>query len=182
MVYPNQVPHHIKPRLVPPSWALTNEIVYYLLISIGISKTRRRTFIWLILSVGYYMFTYLFYDIPTYRYSAIWASSLPFALGAALYWINRIKPLKRVNLFSVIGVYGLFVSNALFFNKQNLGVYGEASIYINLVLAVLLIYMLFNFKSKNLLKHWDNYVGRYSYPIYLAHYLVLIFYSAIFLT
>lgn len=28
MIYPNVVPHRIEPRLVPPSWALTNELLF----------------------------------------------------------------------------------------------------------------------------------------------------------
>ena len=113
MIHPNVVPHRIEPRLVPPSWALTNELLFYVLISFGISKTFTRTFIWLFISVLYYFVTYYFYDIATYRYSAIFASSLPFALGASFYWINKIIPIKKVSLFSIVILYILFVLNPL---------------------------------------------------------------------
>ena len=104
MYYPNIIPHKIEPRLIPPSWALTNELTFYLLISLGLSKTKTRTLIWLFLSVVYYILTYLYYDIPTFRYSAILASSLPFALGASIYWLRglltfKIKPVYALALY-----------------------------------------------------------------------------------
>lgn len=178
MIYPNIVPHRIEPRLVPPSWALTNELVFYFIISLGISKTLRRTIIWLALSVLYYIGTYYFYNIATYRYSAIFASSLPFALGASLYWINKIKPLINVKLFTIVAVYILFVLNALFGYKYG-SFLKEFAIYINMFIAFVLVYLLYNFKIDRKFKKFDAYLGYYSYPIYLSHYLIAILYSTI---
>lgn len=178
MIYPNVVPHRIDPRLVPPSWALTNELLFYFLISFGISKTFGRTLAWLAMSVLYYIGTYYFYNIATYRYSAILASSLPFALGASLYWINKIKPLKNVKVFTIVVVYVLFVLNALFVAKYVLAL-KEFAIYFNMLAAFILVYLLYNFKTHGRLKKFDSYIGYYSYPIYLSHYLVLIFYSGV---
>jgi peptidoglycan/LPS O-acetylase OafA/YrhL len=178
MVYPNVVPHRIEPRLVPPSWALTNEILFYFLISFGISKTLRRTLIWLGLSVLYYIVTYHFFKITSYRYSSILASSLPFAFGALLYWINKAKPLKKVSIFTILIVYGLFLINALLTSEYGV-ILGELSKYINIVLAFILVYLLYNYKVKRRYKKLDSYLGYYSYPVYLSHYLVVILYSSL---
>lgn len=178
MIYPNVVPHRVDPRLVPPSWALTNELLFYLLISFGFSKTFGRTLIWVALSIIYYIGTYYLYDIATYRYSAIFASSLPFGLGAFLYWINRIRPLKNVSLLLIALVYILFVLNAIF--GPNLGpLLKQFSIYINIIIAYFLVYLLYNFKPKDKIKKLDSYIGYYSYPIYLSHYLVAIVYTGL---
>lgn len=174
MVFPKIIPHNVSPRIVPPSWALTNELIYYFLISMGISKNKKRTFFWVFISVLYYIWTYFFYNIPTYRYSSIFASSLPFSLGALLYWFKDFN-LKLSKITYILGLYLLFIVNAIFF-KQNLSINAELSIYLNLIIALLIIHSLFHLKTENKIKKIDNYIGRYSYPIYLSHFAVLIFY------
>ncbi|WP_191859186.1 acyltransferase family protein [Hanstruepera ponticola] len=178
MYYPKIIPHQVEPRLVPPSWALTNELTFYLLISIGISKSKKRTLIWLFLSVLYFVATYLFYDIPTYRYSAIPASSLPFALGASLYWYKDRLKFKAYIYYPII-LYLIFILNGLYSNELNL-IVNDISIYLNMFLSLLIIYLLFNLKPKNKKKfNYDSYLGQYSYPLYLSHFFVAILYSGI---
>lgn len=177
MIFPNIVPHRFNPKLVPTAWALTNELLYYLLISFGISKTFNRTLIWLFLSIGYYIGTYVYYDIDTYRYSAVFASSLPFAMGAILYWVIKFNPLKKVSLTIVVLLYLIFILNA-HFNYIFTELMKEISIYINMLIAFLLVYLLYHIKVPKKLKNWDRYIGMYSYPIYLSHYLVAILYIA----
>lgn len=179
LIFPKIVPHRFTPRLSPPTWALTNELFYYLLISIGISRTFKRSILWLILSVGYFIGTYLFYDIATYRYSAIPSSSLPFALGACLYWVNNRYSNVEFNFLRPIFIFLLFLLNALLSNSYGL-VFKEISIYINYLLAVLMIYLLFNIKVNDKFKKVDNYIGLYSYPIYISHYAVGILFTVIF--
>jgi peptidoglycan/LPS O-acetylase OafA/YrhL len=175
MLYPNIVPHRFNPRLVPPSWALTNELFFYLLISLGISKTYKRTMFWVILSVLYYVFTYKFYDLATFRYSAIPAASLPFSLGALLFWIvDKFKFSLKENyslillylfLFYINGIWGSFLS--------------DLSIYLNMIIGFFLIYELFKLKNKRIFKI-DKYIGLYSYPVYLSHFLISIVYLYLF--
>lgn len=180
MLYFDIVPHKVKPRLVPTSWALTNELVFYFLISIGISKTFLRTLIWLFISVLYFVFTYYFYDIATYRYSAIPASSLPFALGAILFWIqnryvNRIETISRKILISfVLLLFLAFNLNALILSQ--IVYFNEFSKYLNFLFALFIILFLFNFKTSEKKRKIDNFIGMFSYPIYLCHYLVIFIY------
>ena len=172
IIYPNLIPHRINPRLIPPSWALTNELVFYLLISLGISKTRTRTFLWLLLGILYFVFTY-FYKTGTWRYSAIPASSLPFAIGATLYWINMTLSKIKSNVYLILFLYLLFCLNALHFGSDNIFI-GETSIYINYIIASLMILQLFNFETDKKNKKIDSYVGYFSYPFYLSHDLIFI--------
>ena len=178
MIFPKIVPHRFNPILLPAAWALTNEILFYLLISFGISKTAKRTLVWLVLSIGYYIGTYIYYDIETYRYSAIFASSLPFALGASLYWLIKIKPLRKVRIKYVVCLYIGFLLNAHFKSKLPIELV-ELSIYLNMLIAFFMVYMLFHLKLSKKWKEWDYYIGMYSYPIYLSHYLVAILYVAL---
>lgn len=173
MIYPNIVPHRIEPRLVEQSWALTNELFFYLLISLGISKSLKRTIAWFTLSIMYYAFTYKFYDLATFRYSAIPAASLPFSAGALLYWyISKFKASQKHNYFLIALYFILFYVNG-FYGKR----LGDLSIYLNIGVGLLLVLELFKFKNKKFFKI-DKYIGYYSYPIYLSHFMVLILYSA----
>ncbi len=175
MIYPEVLPHRYNPRVVPTSWALTNELCFYLLISLGISKTFKRTIVWVILSILYYILTYLYYDIPTYRYGAIFASSLPFALGAMLYWINKKIELKNVSLSLIIILYICFWINA-FVTTRFSAYLSDFPIYLNMVIAFFLIFLLYNFKTNKYWRRKDYHIGMFSYPLYLSHYLVAIFY------
>ncbi len=172
MIFFDIVPHRVKPRVVPTSWALTNELIFYFLISLGISKTLKRTLFWLFLSILYYVATYLVYDIATFRYSAIPASSLPFAIGAILFWINQEHKSTRESLFLILFLFLLFNFNAIYLANTGNVFFNEVSIYANQCIAAVLVLLLFNFKTTKKIKKIDNYIGYFSYPIYLSHYLI----------
>ena len=55
----------------------------------------------------------------------------------------------------------------------------QVSIYINFIVAFFLIYYLFNVTVKPKLKAIDTYLGYYSYPLYLSHYMIAILYSGV---
>jgi peptidoglycan/LPS O-acetylase OafA/YrhL len=88
-LFPALFPGDITPRLSPPTWALTIEIRFYILIALGISKTYKRTLLWLAISIIFFAATYLFSLGGAHRYSSIFAASLPFALGALVFLINN---------------------------------------------------------------------------------------------
>jgi peptidoglycan/LPS O-acetylase OafA/YrhL len=85
MIYVDMIPMRVNPRLSPPPWALTVEILFYAMIAVGLSKTYKRTMIWLCLSVAYMAATHYLRLENSFRYSAVMAGSLPFAAGAILY-------------------------------------------------------------------------------------------------
>ena len=59
-------------------------------------------------------------------------------------------------------------------------IFKDLSIYVNMIIAVLLIYVLFELKVENKkIKKFDTYLGQYSYPIYLSHFLVALIYAAL---
>jgi peptidoglycan/LPS O-acetylase OafA/YrhL len=144
IIYPDVIPTRIKPKLLPSSWALTNEIFFYFFISLGISKTKARTFFWLGVSMFYYFITYYYFNLDNYRYGAIPAASLPFAIGALLYWFKE-SSIFKVGLYTIILFYGLFLTNAYFLSSQSFFI-KQCSIYINFILAAFIIMFLYNLK------------------------------------
>jgi peptidoglycan/LPS O-acetylase OafA/YrhL len=175
MVYPEIVPHRFSPRIGPTSWAITNELVFYLLIALGLSKTFKRTLFWFAISVLYYVLTYKFYNLATFRYSAIPAASLPFSIGALIFWFFEKNKFK--NDFSYIRL--ILYLTFFYLNGVFGDILGDFSIYINMSFGALIIIQLFRVKNFKFFKI-DKYIGLYSYPVYLSHYLVLIVYTAFF--
>jgi peptidoglycan/LPS O-acetylase OafA/YrhL len=183
MIYFDIVPHRIKPRIVPTSWALTNELFFYFLISLGISKTFKRTLFWLGISILYFIGTYYFYNLATFRYSAIPASSLPFAIGAVLFWIKDFRFESSIvirNLIVVLILLLLFYLNVIYFAQSNNVQFKELAIYLNYLIASSLILFLFKIKINSKFKKIDTYIGYFSYQIYLSHYLVNAFFIFLF--
>jgi len=82
---------------VPLAWALTVEIVFYVLIGLGLSRTRGTTLVWFAASAAYVILAASLHHpkdsaneiIPIYQYSAIPAGSLPFACGALVWHYQK---------------------------------------------------------------------------------------------
>ncbi|MBL4773156.1 MAG: acyltransferase [Alcanivoracaceae bacterium] len=176
MVFPAWIPGSIHPRLVPPTWAITVEMFYYVLICFGVSKTFTRVKIWIVLSIAYVLYTF-FYGLPwNSRYFHILAASLPFAIGACIYFISTKS--KYQKLFNGLGLSSKILYISMLINctiwilipKTLIGSFNEIGFYMNIIICSLLVYSIATGgKIINLSKKYDKYIGDYSYPIYLLH-------------
>ena len=174
---------HKSPALVPPSWALTVEIIYYALIGLGLSKTPARTWGWFGLGLVYTI-AILIADLPWWDYGYFHpaAASLPFATGALMYHYNaHIKRVlgRMARLDVAILLYTLVIFNWYWHYKNGTGLtYG---FYLNFVINCILLAVLTHAQVNNrTLKAFDKRMGDLSYPIYLIHWTVgvLVFYGA----
>ncbi|WP_017713256.1 acyltransferase family protein [Prochlorothrix hollandica] len=177
LIFPSISPLTVRPRLSPSSWALTVELVYYLLIGLGLSKSSNRTRLWVVLSLGYTIATF-FLDPDLglrYRYSAIPAASLPFALGSFGYfyreslrsWLDRHQLLKPDLLLILLTVNGLaWVAIA---QTTDFPWTFEGGVYPNIALSLILIVTLYYKDLSWVSKGLDRTIGDYSYPLYLLH-------------
>jgi peptidoglycan/LPS O-acetylase OafA/YrhL len=178
MIFPNLIPWTFEPRLSPPTWALTIELFFYLCIGLGLSKTKKITCIWLLVSVGYFVISYLFMLDGAHRYGTILAASLPFSLGSAAYHF-RYEIYRLIQKFSVLSpviVLILFIINGFvmsfisFIEVTNYKYFVEIGKYLNMMLATVCV-VSFYFNSSSILinKKLDKFLGDFSYPIYLLH-------------
>src|SRR6185437_4855942 len=94
-------------RLIPPAWALHNELIFYIVIPFT-ARNFKITLAWFCISIGLVSFLIITSaDWPS-RYYTLQASSLPFSLGALLYYLKdnvKIKKLiqsKNLLIFSLI--------------------------------------------------------------------------------
>ena len=159
-------------RLVPPAWALTVEIIFYLLIGLGLSKNQTITNVWLGLSILYHILIN-FFDAGWYWvYFSVLGASLPFALGAFVYH-HKQKLLKTLPFNSQKSLCLLFMLLLANWSLGNyLGLQRSAFLYFNLLICLIIMLMLFNKQSlMGISKKLDAKIGAYSFPIYLLHYL-----------
>jgi peptidoglycan/LPS O-acetylase OafA/YrhL len=178
MIFPALFPGDITPRLSPPTWALTIEICFYILIALGVSKTYKRTLLWLAISIIYFAATYLFSLGGAHRYSSIFAASLPFALGALLFFNKQqlFLFLQRIKFSNPWLLSAIYIANAFFFTMNSYykpfdvsGALGDLGMYLNIVLSVFMVVVLF-YRGKELCsKKIDKFIGDFSYPVYLLH-------------
>lgn len=179
MVFPHWMPSQIEPRLSPATWAITVELFFYLAIALGVSKTLKRTYVWLCLSLVYLVATYAFGLFWHVRYFTIPAGSLPFALGALIYYISQKQ--TRILLPKWLTQWPLL----LFFSSTLISIITpilitkglalwimEILFYITMGINFLLVLSIAqgNVLFKKIPKHIDKYLGDFSYPFYLFHY------------
>jgi len=171
-------PFSESPRLTPPAWALTVEIFFYFLIGMGISKTKLISLIWFGLSITYHLSTFLFqlnWDI----FSTIIAASLPFSTGALIFHFkNEVNVTRYFNslLFGKHKYLPYFLALAILINwaigymlSQSIGLF----FYTNYILCAFMVVVLADIKDLPFIsRRFDNWMGDFSYPIYLFHYQI----------
>jgi len=169
-------PFREPPRLTPPSWALTIEIFYYILIALGLSKNKKIVAVWASVSLIYHtviVFLGLDWD---YRYFTIPAASLPFATGACIYHY-KYEIQSFLSHLRVIGKYlPIIILVLILFNwyvgyilRDLKGLF----FYSNFFFCAFMVIALSERKSLPFIsRKFDKWMGDFSYPIYLFHYQV----------
>lgn len=154
-------------QIIPAAWSLRIELVYYILLALIIARQKYICFLFLICSTIYYCFL-LFrgYELTSF-YFTIYASSLPFCLGACAYLFEN--ELRFVKLSHTKYIAFLFVFNMLFAN-----LWGDPLFYgffLFLILGFLLIIALSRIDSGSnpFIKKVDTFLGNLSYPVFLCH-------------
>lgn len=178
MVFASWFPWDLKPRLSPPTWALTLELFFYVCIGLGISKTKKRTLIWFGTSILFFIMSYLFDMYGGNRYSSISGASLPFSIGALAYFYKKeiFTSIEKFHIAKPSTILVVYVVNAIIFCVLSLNqpfafskYVLEIGKYFNLLFSLLVVVVLL-YKGKNLMsKRVDKMIGDFSYPIYLCH-------------
>ncbi|MGB5971932.1 MAG: acyltransferase [Nodosilinea sp.] len=164
-------------RLTPPTWALTVEIFFYILIGLGISKSRRLTLFWFFGSAAYHFGTLFLQPDWSYRYYSISAASLPFSTGALLFHHMPSVTKWRDPESGALRYYLPYIVTFLILINWFLGYVLEQStgffFYSNYALCTLMTAALYDRKQLPYVsREIDKWVGEFSYPIYLLHYQV----------
>lgn len=177
LIYFDFYPNSVSPRLLPPTWALTVELFFYVLIGLGLSRSKKLTIIWCLSTVVYFLLTHL-YDLPYQeRYSSVLAGSLGFSIGATLYHFKEFL-LSKIITKSIKLPLGMFAATIINMFLGALCHYFDLTsafylfFYSNYLLNGLTILSLLKVEVTTKLKLTDSKIGDYSYPLYLVHWPV----------
>lgn len=169
LIYPNVIPHEYWPRLSPPTWALTVELVYYALICLGISRTKLRCWLWFGLGLSFHILTGLFDADARWTYFSIPSGALPFAIGALLFHYRDAIMVPRLGgwtvTFAFIPIFTAWNLLVPYWMAMGLGVSPK---YVNLLLNACAVLLLAQEKSAR----WDKFVGDFSYHFYISHLII----------
>jgi peptidoglycan/LPS O-acetylase OafA/YrhL len=160
-----------RPRLSPATWALTVELGFYILIGLGVSKTRPRSIAWFALSVAYTVHLLAQGVGWNERYSPLFAASLPFSAGSLWYHCKaatgRLNP-RLIKILLMIVPAAAVVNFSVNLKRGTESTYG---FYLNLLLLMSLIALCRELEnlSSDRMKRLDKAIGHLSYPIYLVH-------------
>lgn len=173
------------PRLTPSAWALTVELCFYILIGLGLSKTRVMVLGWLGLSIVYHIAANILNWGWENIYFSIPAASLPFALGAFLFHYNshllnwlRLESKVVLNILP-LAIFALIIAN--WYLGAVTGYSRSLCFYINCLLCVFMVLLLSVKAALAFIpKKFDKWVGDLSYPIYVIHYQVGLIVMAFF--
>lgn len=174
MIFPYFVPSDAHSILSPPTWALTVEICYYLLIGLGISRSKRVTLVWFVASIAYLVIIHQFNAENRFLYAAIPAGSLPFAAGA-LTWHFR-EDMRRIQARLKLNSSGWFATRWLIF-LMALALYWQTdwhwipllALWVNVALSSLIVAGLADANWSKPRRALDKFIGDFSYPVYLLH-------------
>jgi len=177
MIFPELLPVEYPVRLLPASWALTIELFFYLLIGMGISRNKFLTTLWFLASVIYLVATIITTKEIGFGYGSIFTASLPFSMGAMLYFYkDNLQNLLANKLLSLQALTVYFVLNLVTVvyctNIQLEGLWKVVFVSegLNLVLSALMTLSLINTKTDNkVIRKIDTFLGDLSYPVYLVH-------------
>mgnify|MGYP005988064269 CR=1 FL=1 len=176
LLYFDFFPGKVYPRLSPPTWALTIELVFYLLIALGASRYKDMTLLWFISSLLYMVLTHVFEMGYSYRYNFIIAGTLPFSLGAMIYhYYKDIKSFipKTSSSNVIIILMFLFILNSgvpVVSGKLSFPyVVNSISFYVNYMINAIIIFALIDGKISFISSEIDKKIGDFSYPLYLMH-------------
>lgn len=175
MIFFGWFPKDHMARLVPPTWALTVEIFYYIAIGLGASRTRTSTIIWVGASVVYVVAAYAAGGGGPNLYSAVPAGSLPFAMGALTFHYrdtlqNLLSDMRIADPRPLI--IARWASCVLFTSGNAATGFGwliSLGNYVNITISVLIVCTLYHAQPNPSLRRFDRHVGNLSYPIYLLH-------------
>ncbi len=116
LFYVDLFPSYVTPRLSPPTWALTVELLFYVLVGLGLSKSKWTSVVWFLFSSAFMIYTHIAELGYHYKYSFIFAGTLPFSIGAVVYhyrerFCNTFQSLEQPS--NIAALFSLFVINSL---------------------------------------------------------------------
>lgn len=164
-------------RLIYPAWSLDIELFYYVLMGLVLARSFAVTTAWFLCSLLLTLWLVTTNAPFFFRYLTILPASLPFSMGAMLYWVEKKWPSEQslgYKSFHVILSATLYATNVLS-AKWLWGDPHATPFYLSMGFSVYLLWSTFQLNKREVhptLASIDEQLGRLSYAIFLAHWLM----------
>jgi peptidoglycan/LPS O-acetylase OafA/YrhL len=156
-------------RLIPQAWSLDVELWFYLLMALVLSRRQESAVIWLELSLIWTITAiWIGLDFDT-RQRTFFAGSLPFSLGANIWFIK--DKLSPVPLTAFICLSLLFIANLIYCHLTWIDPWMEGQ-YISILISAFTLIALVKTEPIKSYEKIDKLLGDLSYPMYVSHLLV----------
>ncbi len=179
LVFWAERPISVTPRLSPAAWALTIELFFYLLISLGLSRNLWTTLFWFAGSSAYAGYQ-LLANKAGLTYGTLVSASLPFASGALMYHFRPLvrtllktdtMPVAAASLVLMILNIGAASTSVHYLGEEAWKIY-IATGYLNLFLSAVVVCVLADLRlDSRKARSTDKVLGDQSYPIYIFHWV-----------
>lgn len=161
-------------RLVPPAWSLYIELVYYIAMPLLLARNRRNTCLWFGASLLYTI--YLLASAASFhdRYYPPLAASLPFSLGALVYYFGdrlQMRSPWHTLLAPTLYLANLVLSPYLWRDPLD----ARLGFYVQLLLAAYWTAVLARTRNPSArFRQADRFLGNLAYPVFLCHYHIAV--------
>jgi peptidoglycan/LPS O-acetylase OafA/YrhL len=160
--------HDLPPfRLVPVSWSIAVEIINYAILWAFTARHVRLAWVAFIVGVCLHGYSLALGEPHNSRYLPWVYASLPFSIGALVYFYREQLAKLLPSAGVVLGVWALILALAYGLNGfRSFG--GEAMFYVGLLVIAAAIATLNRLPARV----WDQRLGDLAYPIFVTHILV----------
>jgi len=165
-------------RLLPATWVLGTELWFYLVIGLVTGHSRRATIALVAVSVPVGVLCALGV-LPIGFYGNPVGNAFVFALGSLTYFYRDRVRIGRVTLGVACAAYLLHTYAIPLLEDNDLD-FGNISASLA-SFSPIVVYLLQNDFATEWIAGLSNFLGRLSYPVFLTHWTVCVFVSAVFL-
>jgi peptidoglycan/LPS O-acetylase OafA/YrhL len=160
-------------RLVPPTWSIAVELINYFILWAVVARSALMTGLAFVGALAYHIVSLKFGQDWSARFLPSYAALLPFAAGAAIYFVRKSVHWvpSSIPLLAASGLgwlVNLLICGAL---GGTSGSYFDGFFYANVVAVTIFIFLSASL-SFDSLKAFDKAVGDLAYPVFLVHWLV----------
>lgn len=176
-----ELPFH-KFIVVPQSWTLSLEIMFYLIAPFIARKNIRLLLILFLSSVIFkYTLWFMGFNSDPWSYRFILSELSFFFIGMIMYKVYKLgfysKIIENKNLFS-IGLILFFLSGYFYYEFKSILELNSIDTFKYMIYFLFILFLPLLFvQTKN--NKVDRYIGELSYPVYIVHIFVLYFVSKI---
>lgn len=167
---PDQIPVW-KYVLVPQAWTLGVELAFYSIAPLLVRRTLGCVAIVIALSIGLrlYLYEVLGWSFDPWTYRFFPCELALFLMGTVSYKIYLgIRNVNWSKYVAVIGGSG-FILSCVFYPQITAGTNSNYNVMVYWIACMIIMPFLFNQTKKSKV---DEYIGEYSYPIYLVHVVI----------